>query len=272
MTLETLTAEDVLRIHEILVADFAMSDDLIAPPGVRSIALLESAVGRQHVGHGSTLKYPDPISNAATLVYGVCNDHPFHNGNKRTALVAMLAHLDKNRLCLYDTSQAELYQLMLAIADHSLGVRVDPRRPDKRPTRRESDEEVDAIKDWLGRRVGKLKRGEKPITFRHLRQTLARFGFEIENNDANSVDVVRRETVAPSLFRRKPSTRTTRIGTIGYRNEGTEVSVKDLKRLRQMCKLTEGDGVDTDAFYSDAAVVDAFINRYRTVLRRLART
>jgi hypothetical protein len=50
------------------------------------------------------------------------------------------------------------------------------------------------------------------------------------------------------------------------------VSVKDLKRLRQMCKLTEADGVDTDAFYSDTAVVDAFVNRYRTVLRRLART
>jgi prophage maintenance system killer protein len=103
--LATLTAEDVLTIHEYLINDFAATSDPISPPGVRSVALLESAVGRQHTGTGSTLKYPDPIDNAATLLYGVCLDHPFHNGNKRTALVAMLVHLDKNHLCLFNTSQ-----------------------------------------------------------------------------------------------------------------------------------------------------------------------
>ncbi len=236
------------------------------------MALLESAVGRQHVGHGASLKYSDPVASAATLVYGVCNDHPFHNGNKRTALVSMLAHLDKNHLCLYETSQTDVYDLMLAIADHSLGLRVDPRRPDKQPKRRDSDEEVEAIKDWLLRRAAKVTRGEKPITYRHLRQALARFGFEMENTDGNAIDIVRREIQPPTLFRRRPSVKTTRIGTIGYRNEGTEVSLKDLKKVRQVCKLTEEHGVDTDAFYSDAAVVDAFINRYRAVLRRLART
>jgi death-on-curing protein len=72
-----LSTEDVMMIYRILVADFAKSPDPISPVGIRSVALLESAVGRQSTSLGSTLKYPDPISNAATLAYGICCDHPF---------------------------------------------------------------------------------------------------------------------------------------------------------------------------------------------------
>src|SRR5262245_17511958 len=121
----------------------------MSPSGVRSLALLESAVFRQSVSLGSTRKYPDPLSNAATLAFGLCCDHPFYNGNKRTALVAMLVHLDRNHLCLYRTTQSMLYQFMLAVANHSLGVRVDPRRPDKHPTTPSADEQVAAIREWL---------------------------------------------------------------------------------------------------------------------------
>jgi death on curing protein len=45
-----------------------------------------------------------------------------------------------------------------------------------------------------------------------------------------------------------------------------------LKDLRRMCRLTEEHGVDTGAFYDGAEVIDVFVNRYRTVLRRLAKT
>jgi death-on-curing protein len=117
MELATLSVEEVLRIHEILVADFAASGDPISPPGVRSQALLESAVGRQFTGSRNALKYPRPIENAATLLFGLVNDHPFHNGNKRTGLVAMLVHLDKNRLALFDTRQDALYGMVLRVAE-----------------------------------------------------------------------------------------------------------------------------------------------------------
>jgi hypothetical protein len=43
------------------------------------MSLLGSAVSRQESGYGSLLKYHDPILNAATLLYGLCNDHQFHN-------------------------------------------------------------------------------------------------------------------------------------------------------------------------------------------------
>ncbi len=183
----------------------------------------------------------------------------------------MLVHLDKNHLCVRSASESDLYQLMLSIADHTVGVRADRRRPDKLHARRDPDEEVAAIRDWLKRRVGPLKKGERPVTYRQLRQILSRFRVSLGASNSNRVDVLKEYEIPGGLFRRA-RTEQKFMGKIGYRNEGTEVSFKDIRAVREMCDLTERDGVDSDAFYDGADVVDAFINRYRTLLRRLART
>lgn len=145
MDLRTLTATDVITVHETLARDFALTADPISPPGVRSNHLLESAVARQDVSFGNALKYPDPVANAATLAYGICCNHPFHNGNKRTALVSMLVHLDRNKLALYQSNQDELYELMISVADHSVGLTALSERSRKKFARRDPDNEVLAI-------------------------------------------------------------------------------------------------------------------------------
>jgi death-on-curing protein len=266
----TLSVDEVLKIHEILVADFARSSDPIVPSGPRSEALLDSAVHRQWTSNGGRLKYPDATGNASTLVFGVCCDHPFHNGNKRTSLVAMLAHLDKNGLCLYRTKQDDLYRFMIAIADHSIGGRPpSPHRQAAQP--HSADEQVAAIAAWLKPRIDQVHRGEKQIAYRQLRQILAGFGFELSSTDSNRCEVSRIEQQTTGLLRRGSRTVKKRVGLIGYRNEGTVVSIADLKAVRRMCNLTEDDGYDTDAFYHQDMVVDAFVNQYRRVLYRLGK-
>ncbi|MBD2958424.1 type II toxin-antitoxin system death-on-curing family toxin, partial [Burkholderia pseudomallei] len=94
--IRTISSDEVLSIHELLALDMANSGDAISPAGVKNEVLLHSAVGRQTTGFGDKLKYNTVEANAATLCYGICCNHPFHNGNKRTALVAMLSHLDRN--------------------------------------------------------------------------------------------------------------------------------------------------------------------------------
>lgn len=142
--------------------------------------LLESAVFRQHTGSGNVMKYRTPAENAATLTYGICSNHAFHNGNKRTALVAMLVHLDKNRYVVKPgTSHTDLFELVRAIANHSLGQpRSDPRK--RRPTvvKVSDDEEVAEITKWIDKRFRSIVRGEKPISFSRLRQILNARGFQ----------------------------------------------------------------------------------------------
>ncbi len=220
------------------------------------------------------MKYQDAISNAATLTYGICNNHPFHNGNKRTALVSLLVHLDKNKLTLLNTNQRDLYKFMINIADHTLGLKIDKRKKDQN-IRRDPDDEVSAIVEWLNSHVYTVSRGEKAITHKQLKAILHKFGFELENPGPTKIDVVKYkdETIPGGLFTRKKINRVrNKIVTISWLGEKDRVHVEVIKKLRRACKLTEEDGCDSDAFYQDAQILDNFVNTYRKCLKNLAKT
>ena len=266
-----LTADEVCRIHQRLCEDFAETEDPIDPPGIRSQALLESAVGRQDTGWGDERKYPTAVANAATLTYGLCNDHPFHNGNKRTALVAMLAHLDRNRLTLRDTKQSDLFDLVLDVAQSQLSLRTVPPRSRGRQVRPTPDEEVTSLADWICKRTQPVVRGERDMTFRQLRQVLKQFDYDLDSHKGSTIEVVKLIPKRKGVLKRETIIERKRIGSINYPGETRAVGLKKLKQVRRMCQLTEEDGVDSTTFYNGADAVDVFINEYRTVLRRLAR-
>jgi death-on-curing protein len=233
--------------------------------------LLESAIGRQHVGFGAFRKYPTPVSNAATLAFGICNDHPFHNGNKRTALVAMLAHLDANKLTLANTRQEDLFNMVIALADNRMAELNSKKvRPRLVISRSPADVEVSALASWLEPRLQAVKRGERQITYRELRGILKRFGIELHDPRGNMIDVYRTTTRKKGLVNRRSIVESQRIGRIGYHSEGEQVSMKTIKDVRRIAALREEDGCDSEAFYAQGAVFDVFINRYRVILRRLA--
>ena len=60
-------------------------------PGVRDPGQLEAALFRPQSGH-----YPDLIAEAAALWESLSQNHPFVDGNKRTAFAAMLTFLAIN--------------------------------------------------------------------------------------------------------------------------------------------------------------------------------
>lgn len=268
MDLQTLSTDDLIQIHRCLVRDFAEDGEPIVPDGVKSIALLESAIGRQFVGYDGRLKYPEPIRNAATLTYGICCNHAFHNGNKRTALVAMLVHLDRNKMSLFEVNQAQLYSMILEVANHAIGLRKEELAKGK-AARRNPDDEVIAIANWIKRNSDKITKGEKPITFRRLRTILQSFDYSMEDPHNNSIDIVRYENRKEGFLRRERRVRV-HITTIPYPGDGKTVPLDIIKFVRRTCKLQEEHGVDSSSFYDDVVVIDTFINRYRTILRRLA--
>jgi len=271
--LQTLSIEEILLIHEILVRDFAITRDPIDPPGVKSMALLESAIGRQHTCIGRSMKYPDVISNASTLLFGLIGDHPFHNGNKRTALVSMLVHLDKNKLTLTDTRQDELFNMVIQVAEHTLGMTKSKRfRRKQKLRRRKADTEVNAIISWLKPRVKKVIRGEKVISYFQLNKILERFGYTLKNPRKNTIDIYKKkEDDKKGILSKKKKTEEKKIGNIPFPGATIEVPVRTIKYVREKCKFREEDGVDSEAFYAGQIIIDSFINKYRTLLRRLGK-
>jgi death-on-curing protein len=80
--------------------------------------LLESALARPR--HAALYEDADLAAQAATLVWGLTENQPFIDGNKRTALVVGLTFLRVNGYSL-EMSEDQRYQLMIDIAS-GLGV------------------------------------------------------------------------------------------------------------------------------------------------------
>jgi len=81
--------------------------------GTRDIGLFESAIARpQHLAHYGT---PDAADLAAAYGHGIARNHPFVDGNKRTAFVAAELFLLLNGLELL-ASDAGCVTTMLVVA------------------------------------------------------------------------------------------------------------------------------------------------------------
>lgn len=182
-------------------------------------------------------------------------------------MVCMLVHLDRNRMSLFEVDQSNLYAMMLDVAEHKIGLRKKQRR---HPGRRNADDEVKAIAEWIRKHSDKLTRGEKPITFRQLDKILRTFNYFTDNPHNNSIDIVRYEIRPKGFLRRGEIATRIHVTTIPFPGEGKTVPLSIVKFVRKRCQLREEDGVDSPSFYDDRVVIDAFINRYRTILRRLA--
>jgi len=66
--------------------------------GLRDEALLESAVAAPQATMMGSPLFSDPVEIAAAYLFYVCRNHPFVDGNKRTALATCLVFLSENGL------------------------------------------------------------------------------------------------------------------------------------------------------------------------------
>ena len=67
-------------------------------PGIRDLALLESAVAAPQATMMGHPLITDAIELAAAYLFYICRNHPFVDGNKRTALASSLTFLAENNL------------------------------------------------------------------------------------------------------------------------------------------------------------------------------
>ncbi|MFF7181752.1 type II toxin-antitoxin system death-on-curing family toxin [Streptomyces sp. NPDC008121] len=102
-----LSAEDVL-----VIAEHAVDDQKVV---VRDAGLLESAVHRPSAAMFGEEAYPDLVGKAAALLQSLAVNHPFVDGNKRTAWLSCVTFLAMNGIQLRpDIDAAE--RLVIAVA------------------------------------------------------------------------------------------------------------------------------------------------------------
>jgi death-on-curing protein len=108
-----LLEETVIAIHQRQISEHGGSE------GLRDEGLLASALAHPQNLLAYAQPRPDLAALAAAYAYGIARDHPFVDGNKRTALVAARTFLLLNGVNL-EASQDEKYLTFLQLAQGTL--------------------------------------------------------------------------------------------------------------------------------------------------------
>ncbi|MBI2029434.1 type II toxin-antitoxin system death-on-curing family toxin [Candidatus Gottesmanbacteria bacterium] len=82
--------EEVLAIHDRIIKETG------GKPGIFSFTLLHSSVERPKATFGGLDLYPSIFEKVAALIHSLIQNHPFDDGNKRTALAATVRFLRIN--------------------------------------------------------------------------------------------------------------------------------------------------------------------------------
>lgn len=101
--------EAVIAIHRRQIAEHGGFD------GVRDHGLLESALNKPKNLYYYNQPTPNIVEMAASYAFGIARNHPFIDGNKRTAYVVCRLFLQLNGLDIH-ASQAEKYETFLKLA------------------------------------------------------------------------------------------------------------------------------------------------------------
>lgn len=240
-------SDAVGAVHESLVQLFVDEDDPISPSGIKSRDMLESACSRPYTGAGSVEKYVTLDTKLAALFHSLTKNHPFHNGNKRTALVSLLTALHRNDRRL-DTSVTddEVFDFVVAVtADefptpgHGLGM----------------DDVVAAIANWIKRRSISNSATTSSMKTRHF----------IERCKAAGATA-------------KPSKGGSHVlsyngNSVRISNSTRQISGPVVKQYLRKLHLNESEsGISVEEFQQGASDEKAQIYRFISALKRLAKT
>ena len=188
-------------------------------------------------------KYPTLHEAAAALTHSLVHNHPFVDGNKRTAVVSLLAFLNNNKKMLFVTDNDELFDKITALASHSISPKVSGDATSNDP-----DVEVEMMAKWIKSAIDARYR---PMKARKLFSILKREGCVIMGDRQGNQTGIKRGPYRTY---------------ISVRSEGQELPKKTVKKVCKDLKLDKGDGFD---IYTEQQAAD-FIEDWRDILDRLA--
>jgi len=125
-----MDVQDVIQIHHILIDKFGGSH------GVRDLGALEAAIHRPFATFDKQELYPTVEEKAAAIFESILINHPFIDGNKRTAYVMLRLILMDHGFDIH-ADQDEKYNMVMSV------IRGEMR--------------FEGIKDWIVSRISKRK-------------------------------------------------------------------------------------------------------------------
>lgn len=120
----------IIKVHDELIKKYG------GKTGVLNVNSLLSSLARPFSGRADGKSYfPTLVDKASALIHSLIENHPFVDGNKRTAAQVTKSFILENGYNL-EYSNDEIVQFVLDIANHKMNLK--------------------QIKDWIVKRISKL--------------------------------------------------------------------------------------------------------------------
>lgn len=113
--MKKLSPKQVLLIHDELIESYGGSH------GIRDENLLESAIYQPFASYGGIDLYPTIFDKSAALLRSMINNHPFVDGNKRTAIASIQMTLEESGY-IFNASIKDTYIFLNQVASQNLSV------------------------------------------------------------------------------------------------------------------------------------------------------
>lgn len=110
-----ISLNEVLAIRNILIEQFG------GAKGVRDNDGLESAINRPFQTFDGQELYPEAFDKAAAIFESIISNHPFIDGNKRTAYVLLRLFLREHKLDI-EATEDEKFSFVMKAASGGLNI------------------------------------------------------------------------------------------------------------------------------------------------------
>ena len=234
--------------------------------GPKSLNLLHSSLSRQFTEYCGTKKWRNEYEICATLFFGIIKNHPFHDANKRTALLTTLYHLQKIGRWP-DEKQKVFEDLTVNVAQDGL-IKYTKFKEIQR--KRIEDPEIYFLADFFKSNTKAINKRRYLVTYQQLNALLNRHSFDPTNPHKNFIDVVKVTRRKEFFIFGKEITKNEKVTQIGFPGWKKEASNEDIQKVRKAAKLLPENGVDSDAFFHGADSLQSLISLYQRPLERLA--
>lgn len=236
-----LSCEDVLDAHYLIGNHFLKKGEGMGGFGPKDFGLLSSAVARQLTSVNGEYVYKNIWETASSLIFGLVNDHPFYDANKRTAfLCAVFLMLENGYMPSVDIQEVEEFTVCIAEYHSKNGRHMDISEisPKFKTMFRKKDSRIYYV-----------------VTFNELKSILSNHNCSLRNPQRNYIDVY------------KEDYKVAQIGFPGWKKEATRNAIST---VRKATGLTADNGYDAQVFFKSADPLSILIGEYEEPLKRLA--
>lgn len=277
----TLTTDNILELHDVLCKNYELLPEMepVSPTGVKNNDMLESAISRQLVGAGDYFKYSSVFSNCATLVFGLVQNHSFHNGNKRIGFLALIKHLYCNGYIIKPgIRHNEIYELLRTLADSDSTLESHANKynyltqfykqfPNIKKSKWGHDVQIQYLTSWL-----RLNTEHKNTKFKFKTLPINDLVSFLRTKDLETQFTGKYLTIS-----KKVSFVNKLLGKKVFRKsysvkDSKSIGLSQVEQIRNDFSISFLDGVDNSSFYDESNMLNDEITSYKRIIYRLAKT